>query len=95
VNGINKLAGENFYALYHQVYGIRSTVLRLTNAYGPGMRIRDGRQRFFGIWLRSVLEDVPFFVWEGSQVRDLLFVEDVVDAFIAAAGTDACIGQRV
>ncbi|CAN5257202.1 NAD-dependent epimerase/dehydratase family protein [soil metagenome] len=93
VNGINKLAGEGFFQLYHDVYGVRGTVLRLTNTYGPGMRIRDGRQTFLGIWLSSVLEGTRFAVWGGSQVRDLLFVEDVVDAFIAAACTDSCVGQ--
>lgn len=47
VNGINKLAGEQYHLLYSQVYGISSTVLRLTNTYGPRMRIRDARQTFW------------------------------------------------
>ena len=46
VNGINKVAGEWYHLLYHQVYGIRSSVLRLTNTYGPAMRVKDARQTF-------------------------------------------------
>ena len=48
VNGINKIAGEQYHLLYQEVYGITSSVLRLTNTYGPRMRIKDARQTFFG-----------------------------------------------
>ena len=49
VNGINKLAGEWYHLLYNNVYQIRASALRLTNTYGPGMRIKDARQTFLGI----------------------------------------------
>ena len=49
VNGINKLAGEQYHLLYNDVYGIRACALRLTNTYGPGMRVRDARQTFLGV----------------------------------------------
>ena len=60
VNGINKTAGEWYHLLYHQVYGIPACVLRLTNTYGPGMRIKDARQTFVGIWIRLLFEQKPF-----------------------------------
>src|SRR4051794_11875828 len=56
VNGINKVAGEWFHRLYGDVYGMRTTALRLTNTYGPRMRVRDARQTFLGIWLRLALQ---------------------------------------
>ena len=56
VNGVNKMAGEAYHLLYHDVYGINTRSLRLTNVYGPGMRIKDARQNFLGIWLRRALE---------------------------------------
>ena len=93
VNGINKMAGEAYHTLYHQVYGLPIVSLRLTNTYGPRMRIRDARQTFVGIWLRRALEDGVFEVWGGEQCRDLCFVDDAVDAFIAAAATPAATGQ--
>jgi UDP-glucose 4-epimerase len=49
------------------------------------MRVKDGRQTFVGIWLRSVLEGRPFEVWNGAQLRDLTYVEDAVEAFLLAA----------
>jgi nucleoside-diphosphate-sugar epimerase len=93
VNGINKLAGEWYHRLYSDVYGIRSTVLRLTNTYGPRMRIKDARQTFVGIWVRRVLEGVPFEVWGGSQLRDFTYVDDCVDALLLAADSDAAVGK--
>ena len=59
VNGINKLSGELFHILYNNVYGIRSCVIRLTNTYGPGMRIKDARQTFLGVWIRYLIENEP------------------------------------
>lgn len=84
VNGINKLAGEFYHLLYHRVYGLKSCSLRLTNTYGPRMRIKDARQTFLGIWIRLALEGKPFEVWGGEQLRDFTYVDDAVDAFIAA-----------
>jgi UDP-glucose 4-epimerase len=87
VNGINKVSGESYHILYSEIYGIRATVLRLTNTYGPRMRIRDARQIFMGFWVRSLLEDRPIEVWGGDQRRDFLYVDDAVEAFIVAALT--------
>jgi UDP-glucose 4-epimerase len=85
VNGINKAAGEAFHLLYHDVYGMRCCALRLTNTYGPRMRIKDARQTFVGVWLRAVIEGLPFEVWGGDQLRDFTYVDDVVDAFLLSA----------
>lgn len=93
VNGINKTAGEWYHLLYHQVYGLPACVLRLTNTYGPGMRVKDARQTFVGIWIRLLLENKPFEVWGGEQLRDFNYVEDVVDAFLIAATQDEAYGK--
>ncbi|MBW4582536.1 MAG: NAD-dependent epimerase/dehydratase family protein [Tildeniella nuda ZEHNDER 1965/U140] len=85
VNGINKMAGEWYHILYNNVYGIRASALRLTNTYGPGMRIKDARQTFLGIWIRLLVEGKPFEVWGGEQLRDYTYVDDVVDALLMTA----------
>ena len=92
VNGINKAAGERYHIVYNDVYGISASALRLTNTYGPHMRVRDARQTFLGVWIRALLEDRPFEVWGGTQLRDFTYVEDAVDAFCRAALDDAAIG---
>lgn len=86
VNGINKMAGEWYHIVYNDVYGIRSVVLRLTNTYGPRMRVKDARQTFLGIWIKNVLEDEKILVFgDGKQIRDFNYVDDVVDAILLTA----------
>jgi len=85
INGVNKMAGEAYHLLFHDVYGIDTRSLRLTNVYGPGMRIKDARQNFLGIWLRRALEGQAFELWGGEQRRELLYVDDAVEAFLSAA----------
>ena len=93
VNGINKMAGEAYHTLYHEVYGLKATALRLTNTYGPRMRIKDARQTFVGVWLRALLEGKPFEVWGGAQKRDFTYVDDAVEAFLLAAVTPETKGK--
>ncbi len=93
VNGINKMAGEWYHTLYGSVYGIPVSVLRLTNTYGPGMRIKDSRQTFLGVWIRSLLEGRPIEVWEGEQLRDLNYVDDVVEAFLKVSLSSEADGK--
>ncbi|MAG35984.1 MAG: NAD-dependent epimerase [Dehalococcoidia bacterium] len=95
VNGINKLAGERYHILYHEIYGIRATALRLTNTYGPRQALGLGpRQALIPYWLRLAIEDQEIEVWgDGRQLRDLTHVDDVVEAFLLAATSDAADGE--
>lgn len=86
VNGVNKWSGEMFHLLYNNVYGIRATALRLTNTYGPGMRVKDARQTFLGIWIKSIISgDLIQVFGDGKQLRDFNYVDDAVDALLIAA----------
>lgn len=94
VNGINKMAGEWYHLVYNNVYGIRSSVLRLTNTYGPRMRVKDARQTFLGIWIRLLLEGKPLQVFgDGKQVRDFSYVDDVVEAMLLCAASEDANGE--
>ena len=93
VNGINKMAGERYHILYNNVYGIRACALRLTNTYGPRMRVKDARQTFLGVWIRRIIEGETFEVWGGDQLRDFTYVDDAVEALMLAAMSDAANGQ--
>ena len=94
VNGINKLAGEWYHLLYNDVYQIPACALRLTNTYGPGMRVKDARQTFLGIWIRKVIEQKPIQIFgSGEQRRDFNFVADVVEALLRTAANDDANGQ--
>ena len=94
VNGINKLAGEWYHLLYNDAYQIRACALRLTNTYGPGMRVKDARQTFLGIWIRRLIEGKPIQIFgDGKQRRDFNFVSDVVEALLRSAASREADGQ--
>jgi dTDP-glucose 4,6-dehydratase/UDP-glucose 4-epimerase len=94
VNGINKLAGEWYHLLYNNVHGIRACALRLTNTYGPAMRVKDARQTFLGIWVRLLLEGKPLKIFgDGLQLRDFNYVDDCVDALLLAGASDGANGK--
>jgi UDP-glucose 4-epimerase len=94
VNGINKISGEMYHLVYHSVYGIRASSLRLTNTYGPRQLIRHSRQGFIGWFMRQVVlgEEIQIF-GDGQQRRDFDYVDDTVDAFLRAGAMDAADGQ--
>jgi UDP-glucose 4-epimerase len=94
VNGINKLAGEWYHLLYNEVYGIRACALRLTNTYGPCMRVKDARQTFLGIWVRNIIQGRTISVYgDGEQLRDFNYVDDAVEALLGAGQNPASEGQ--
>jgi UDP-glucose 4-epimerase len=93
INAIHKLAAEQYHLLYRRVYGVKSSILRLTNTYGPRMRVKDARQTFIGIWLRALAEGKPFEVWEGGQKRDFTYASDMVEALLLAASHPKAQGE--
>ena len=94
VNGINKISGEFYHLVYHSVYGIRSTSLRLTNTYGPRQLIKHNRQGFIGWFIRQAVrgEEIQLF-GDGQQKRDFDYVDDVVDALLRAGAMEAADGE--
>jgi UDP-glucose 4-epimerase len=80
--GASKLAMEGYLSAYGAAYGLRTLALRFSNVYGPGSLHKQGAvSRFF----LAKLAGRPFTVaGDGSQVRDYLYVDDLMDAVLAA-----------
>jgi UDP-glucose 4-epimerase len=94
VNGINKAAGEYYHLVYNNVFGVRACALRLTNVYGPRQLLRHNRQGFIGWFVRLALEDKEIDVFgDGSQIRDFVYVDDAVEAFLTAGASDVVNGE--
>lgn len=94
VNGISQHAAEQLHLLYARVYGMRACSLRLTNVYGPRLRLADSRQGVLGVFLRQALDGETLRLYgDGSQVRDFLHVDDAVEALLAAALEPAATGE--
>jgi UDP-glucose 4-epimerase len=94
VNGINKAAGEYYHLVYNNVFKVRACSLRLTNVYGPRQLIRHNRQGFIGWFIRLAIEGGVIQIYgDGTQMRDLVYVDDAADAFLRAGASDACNGE--
>jgi UDP-glucose 4-epimerase len=94
INGINKAAGENYHLVYNSVFGVRACSLRLSNVYGPRQLVKHNRQGFIGWFIRQAVEGSEIQIYgDGSQLRDFVYVDDVVEAFLCAGACDALNGD--
>lgn len=94
INGINTAAGEWYHTLYHNVYGLRTVALRLTNTFGPRQLMKHSRQGFIPWFIRLLIEGKTIQLFgTGQQVRDINYVDDVVDALLLAGISKKAIGQ--
>ncbi|MEU7695203.1 NAD-dependent epimerase/dehydratase family protein [Microbispora hainanensis] len=82
----SKLGGELYLATYRALYGLEYTTLVLSNVYGP-RQSPEGEAGVVAIFTDALLAGKPTVVFgDGSQTRDYVFVEDVVDGFARACG---------
>jgi UDP-glucose 4-epimerase len=87
--GQSKMAAELYLGLYEQLYGVSSIAMRLANVYGP-RQDPYGEAGVVAIYSRAMhAGEQPIVFGTGEQTRDLIYVDDVVRAFIAAADSDA------
>ncbi|MGI8855245.1 MAG: NAD-dependent epimerase/dehydratase family protein [Thermomicrobiales bacterium] len=94
VNGVNKWAGEYYHLLYHDVYGMRTCSLRLTNCYGPRQVTDRHTQGAFPFFIGLALAGKPITLYDQGQFkRDINYVDDVVEALLLAGEHDAAIGE--
>ncbi len=93
INGIHKRAAERYHFIYG-VYGLRACALRLTNVYGPRQFLRSDRQGVLGWFLRRAMDGQEIQLFgDGSQLRDPVYVDDVVEAFLFAGLTSEADGR--
>jgi len=82
--GLSKLTAERYIQLYHRLYGLRFSILRFANVYGPGQST-GGEGGVVAIFVRRLLEgQTPDIYGDGEQTRDFVFVEDVAAANVLA-----------
>lgn len=94
INGINSIAAEKYHMLYDRIWGIEAVVVRMTNTYGPRHQMRHPRQGVLNWFLRQLLENRTVVLFgDGSQIRDVNYVDDVVDALILCAKSKKSRGQ--
>jgi UDP-glucose 4-epimerase len=87
---ISNLTAEKIIEVYDRVHGIPSVLLRLTNVYGPRAQMKHSRYGVVNWFVRLALDGgvIPVF-GDGTIKRDFLYVDDCVEAILAAAASDA------
>jgi UDP-glucose 4-epimerase len=94
IHAVHKIAVEHYLDVYRHVYGTRSSVLRVTNPYGPG---QPAGRTAYGIVNRMIhlaLNDEPLVVFgDGRQRRDYIYVDDTVEALLAVGASPATDGR--
>jgi UDP-glucose 4-epimerase len=87
-NGIHKWTAESYHRLVSQIYGLETVCLRLTNVYGPRQALNLPHQGFISTFVTRALCGQEILVFgDGSQLREMLHVDDAVNAFLAAGVT--------
>lgn len=94
INGINSIAAEKYHLMYTSVYGIQTISLRMTNTFGPRHQMKHSRQGVLNWFIRQILdgETVKLF-GDGTQVRDVNYVDDVVEALFLVAASEEGWGE--
>lgn len=83
--GVVKVAIENYLNMYQVLYGLSSTVLRVSNPYGP-RQAHIGVQGAIPTFFNRILSEESIKIWgEGEIIRDYIFIDDLVQAIMAAA----------
>ena len=93
VNGISKLTGEMYHFLYNKIYGIKTTSLRLTNTYGPRHVMNNPNLGFINWFIRLAMDNKEIEVFDGKQLRDINFVDDVVRAILMVSVNSKTNGE--
>lgn len=92
---VSKLAAEFYVRTIGDLWGIETVNLRVFNAYGPGQHLPASHPPVIPNFLRQAVRNGTLVVHgDGSQTRDYVFVDDVVEAMVAAA-TAPSVGRRV
>ncbi|WP_336788689.1 NAD-dependent epimerase/dehydratase family protein [Paenibacillus sp. MMO-177] len=82
--GLSKLTGENYIRLFHKMHGLPYTILRYSNVYGPRQNA-SGEGGVVSIFMSKLKQGLPLHVnGSGNQTRDFIYVQDVVQANLAA-----------
>lgn len=94
IYGIHKLTAEGYHRLYANNHGLKTVCLRITNPYGPLQRATSGKYGLVNWFLRLATQGQPLTVFgDGAQLRDYLYIDDLVEVMLRAGMLKELTGQ--
>ncbi len=94
--GVHKLLSENYLHLYYREFKIPFIVMRLTNPYGPRQQIKHSKYSLVGWFIRMAMNQETIRIFgEGTQLRDYIYSEDIVEGFFRIGKCEKAIGKIV
>ena len=91
---LNKTASEQMYNYYYNIYGIHTVVFRIANPYGIRCQMKHSKYSIVNFFIRQAMQNATIKVFgDGKQIRDYIYVEDLIDAFILASVSDNTSGE--
>jgi len=93
---LTNLAAEKMVQIYHDMHGIRSVMLRLTNVYGPRSQMKSNHYGIVNWFIRQAIDgDVISIYGDGTLKRDFLYIDDAIEAISLCAAIPACYGEII
>ena len=94
--GIHKLTSEKYLLMYYKDFGIPYVVLRITNPYGIRQQIKHNKYSLIGWFIRQAMEGKTISIFgKGDQLRDYIYVADIIEAFARCGEAEDAIGQTI
>ena len=94
--GIHKLTAEKYFLMYYKDFNIESIIYRITNPYGPRQQIKHSKYSLPGWFIRQAMENKTIKIFgTGNQIRDYIFVDDIINGIYLASQQKEAIGQII
>lgn len=83
IYGIHKLLAEMYYRYYFEMFNIDTVTVRIPTPYGPRQHMKHAKYSVVGWFLRQSLDSEVIKIFgDGTQSRDYIYIDDVIDAFV-------------
>ncbi|MEK4188990.1 MULTISPECIES: NAD-dependent epimerase/dehydratase family protein [Paenibacillus] len=92
--GVSKSVPESYIRMFASLHGLKYTILRLANVYGP-RQSSHGEAGVVSVFLDRIKQGKDLVIYgDGEQTRDFVYVEDVAQAFVDAVQTDGRVNNE-
>ena len=94
INGINSVAAEKYHFLYGRIYGLKAISVRMSNTYGPRHQMKHSKQGVLNWFIRLLMDRKKVELFgDGSQIRDVNYIDDVIEALLLLASSNKSNNQ--